>query len=461
MKQITKQDIFETVPVPKAVASLAIPTILGMLVSIIYNLADTFFVGQTGDPNQVAAVTITSPIFMLMMAVGNIFGMGSASFISRSLGSKDYKNVKGTSSFSFYCCLIVGLAVTAIGLPLIDKIINLLGSSPKTFGFAYDYLSIILIGAASCVLSFALGQIIRSEGASKEAMFGMMLGTVINIILDPIFIIYLKMGVKGAAIATIIANVISVVYYIIYLIWRSEYLSISPRFFKPTAAIAKNVFLIGAPASLTNILVGLAQVFLNNFAASYGDTVVAALGIVGRIMMFPVLISIGLCQGAQPIIGYNYSANNLGRMKETLKFTGAVGTIISVFITILILIVGKYALGLFIDDAETVELGTRFLSANIISIPFFGIMFLFISTFQALGKAVPSLILAVSRQGLVFIPVLFLTNMLFGLKGIVYSQPIADIASTFISVTMAYFVFRKDFKKSSAITLDTQNTPEV
>ncbi|MEG1437265.1 MAG: MATE family efflux transporter, partial [Oscillospiraceae bacterium] len=291
------------------------------------------------------------------------------------------------------------------------------------------------------------GQIIRAEGAAKESMTGMMLGTVINIILDPLFILGFKMGVFGAAFATIIANVISVVYYIIYLIKRSENLSISPKKFKPTSSIVKNIFSIGAPASLTNMLVGLASIFLNNYAVLYGDTVVAALGIVNKIMMLPVLISIGLCQGVQPLIGYNYSANNIKRMKDTLKFTGILGTGISVFITVLLFFIGKYAVNIFINDPQTVELGTHFLRVCLISIPFFGIMFLFISTFQALGKALPSLVLAISRQGLVFIPVLALGNYFFGLNGIVYAQPIADIASTIISVVMAYFVFRKDFNK--------------
>ncbi|MEG0979142.1 MAG: MATE family efflux transporter [Oscillospiraceae bacterium] len=447
MKKVSKQEIFETVPVPRAIANLAIPTVMGMLVTIIYNLADTFFVGQIGDPNQVAAVAITSPIFMILMAVGNIFGMGSGSLISRSLGSKDFENVKRTSSFSFYSCIILGLVVAVVGLPFIKNIIHLLGSSPNTFEFARQYLNVIIVGAPFIILAFALGQIIRAEGAAKESMTGMMLGTVINIILDPLFILGFKMGVFGAAFATIIANVISVVYYIIYLIKRSENLSISPKKFKPTSSIVKNIFSIGAPASLTNMLVGLASIFLNNYAVLYGDTVVAALGIVNKIMMLPVLISIGLCQGVQPLIGYNYSANNIKRMKDTLKFTGILGTGISVFITVLLFFIGKYAVNIFINDPQTVELGTHFLRVCLISIPFFGIMFLFISTFQALGKALPSLVLAISRQGLVFIPVLALGNYFFGLNGIVYAQPIADIASTIISVVMAYFVFRKDFNK--------------
>ncbi len=447
MNTKSKQDVFETMPVPKAIANLAIPTILGMLVTIIYNLADTFFVGQIGDPNQVAAVTITTPVFMMLMGIGNLFGMGSASYISRLLGSKSYDDVKRTSSFSFYSCIIVGALVTVICTPLINKIIKIIGSSKNTFDFAHQYLVVLVIGAVFIILSFALGQIIRSEGAAKEAMIGMMIGTVTNIILDPIFINAFDWGVLGAAVATIIANVISVIYYIIYLIRKSEYLSISPKFFKPTSAIVKNIISIGTPASLTNILMSISAILLNIYAVSYGDTVVAALGIVNKINMLPVLLAIGLCQGVQPLIGYNYASGNHLRMKKAMKLTGIIGTVGSVLIMLLLYFISKDVVKIFIDDVQTVKLGTQFLRVNLISMPFFGILFLFTSTFQALGKALPSLFLAVSRQGFIFIPVLILGNTLFGLDGIVYAQPIADIACAIMSAVMALIVFKKDIKK--------------
>jgi len=443
MKKYSKQYIFETMPVPQAIAKLAIPTILGMLVTVVYNLADTFFVGQIGDRNQVAAVTIAMPIFMILMAFGNLFGVGSSSFISRLLGAKDYDTVKKTSAFSFYSCIIVGVIVAIIGTVFIENIIHLLGSSDNTFKFARQYLSAIFFGAPFVILSFAMGQMIRAEGASKEAMMGMMLGTVINIALDPILILYFKMGVYGAAVATIFANCISVVYYIIYFIKHSEFLSISPINYNPTIAIVKNILAIGTTASLTNVLMSISSIVLNNFAVEYGDTVVAALGIVNRIIMLPVLLTIGLCQGVQPIIGYTYAANNRARMKETMKRTGIIGTVVAITITVLLYFVGENAVKIFIDDAQTVELGAKFLRNNLISIPFLGLLFLFSFTFQALGKAFPSLLLAISRQGFVFIPTLIFGNMLFGLNGIVFAQPIADIFSAFMSVIMAIFVFKK------------------
>lgn len=448
MQKHSKQYIFESMPVPQAIAKLAVPTILGMLVTVIYNLADTFFVGQIGDPNQVAAVTISMPIFMILMAFGNLFGVGSSSFISRLLGTKDYDTVKKTSAFSFYSCIIVGVIVAIVGSVFIEDILHLLGSSNNTFDFARQYLSVIFFGAPFVVLSFAMGQMIRAEGASKNAMIGMMLGTVINIILDPILILRFEMGVYGAAVATIFANCISVLYYIIYFIRRSEFLSISPKDYKPTTSIVKNILAIGTTASITNLLMSISSIILNNFAVEYGDTVVAAFGIINRILMLPALLSIGLCQGVQPLIGYNYAANNRERMNETMKITGIVGTVVAIIITVFLYFAGGNAVKVFIDDAHTIELGTQFLRNNLISIPFFGVLFLFSFTFQALGKAIPSLILAVSRQGFVFIPALIIGNMVFGLNGIVFAQPIADIFSAFMSVIMAMFVLKnqKDSK---------------
>lgn len=449
MNKFSKQEVFETMPVPKAVANLAIPTILGMLVIIIYNLADTFFVGQIGDPNQVAAVTISTPIFIILLAFGNLFGLGGGSYISRLLGSKDYDNVKKTTSFAFYSCIIVGALVAILGTIFLDDIIHLLGSSKNTFQFSKDYLFTVILGAPAIIASCALGQLIRSEGAAKESMIGMMLGTIINIILDPIFIIGLKMGVFGAAIATVIANAISVVYFIIYLIKSSEFLSISPKHFKPKAIIVKNVFAIGTPAALTSALFSFSTILLNNFAVTFGDTTVAAIGIVGKINLLPVYLAMGLGQGVQPLVGYSYAANNMTRLKKTINYAAVVGTIFEVLITILLFFVGEFAVGIFINDVETVELGVKFLRINLISMPIFGILFLLMNTFQALGKAIPSLFLSIARQGFVFIPVLIIGTRLFGLNGIVYSQPIADIACAIMSVIMALIVFRKDFKSES------------
>lgn len=435
-----ENEIFEKLPIPKAIIKLALPTMLGMLVIIIYNLADTFFVGQLNDANQVAAVTIAMPIFMCLMSFGSIFGIGGGSYISRLLGQKRADQCRKASSVAFYSAFALGIICLIAGLLGINPILNAIGASQMTFDFAKSYLVIIIGGAPFVILSFSLGQTIRAEGAAKNAMLGMMLGTVINIILDPILILHLKMGVAGAAYATIFANIVSVLYYIVYMLKKSKNLSVLPSDFKISREIMKNIFSIGLPASLNTVLISFSNIVLNNYAASYGDNVVAALGIVSKAIMLPVMLLIGLAQGVQPLIGYNYASGDHTRLHNVIRTTGIAGTIIGVTFTILMFFASPYIIGAFLKDAEVIAIGTGFLRVNIVSVPFMGCLFLMVNTFQAMGKAVPSMILSVSRQGIIFLPVLIISNALIGLSGLVYAQPTADICSTLLSIFLYYKV---------------------
>lgn len=437
--QNKRVEIFETLAIPKAVLNLALPTMMGMLVSVIYNLADTFFVGQLNDPFQVAAVTITMPIFLFLMAFGSIFGIGGGAYISRLLGMKDYEKVKRTSSFAFYASIIIGLVCTFLALIFMPALLKLSGASANTYGFAKSYLTVIAIGAPVIVLGFSLGQLIRAEGSSKDAMIGMMLGTVINIILDPILILWAGWGVQGAAIATVIANLISVLYYLRYFNRGSSVLSVSFSLFSFDWKIISEVFSIGIPASLNSLLMSSSTVVLNNFAASYNDNVVAALGVVSRINMLPIFLLIGLAQGVQPLLGYNYASGDLKRMKEAMKFTGILSAIIGSFFSLLFFLTGRKLVRLFIDDLNVIHLGEQFIKVIIISLPVLGVLMLITVTFQAIGAARPSLILSISRQGFIFLPVIIIGNYFFGVDGLVFAQPLADIGS----VVLALFLFRK------------------
>lgn len=446
-----ENELFEKLPIPKAIIKLALPTMLGMLVTIIYNLADTFFVGQLNDANQVAAVTIAMPVFMCLMSFGSIFGIGGGSYISRLLGQKRIQQCRQVSSVSFYSAFIVGIFCIAVGLLAINPILNAIGASEMTFDFAKSYLVIIIGGAPFVILSFSLGQTIRAEGAAKNAMLGMMLGTVLNIILDPILILYLKMGVAGAAYATIFANIVSVAYYVVYMLKKSKNLSVLPKDVHISGEIFKNIFLIGLPASVNTILYSFSNIVLNNFAAGYGDNVVAALGIVAKANMLPVMLLIGLAQGVQPLIGYNYASGNHTRMHSVIRTTGIAGTTIGVVFTILIFAASPYIIGAFLQDAQVIAMGTGFLRVNIISVPFMGCLFLMINTFQAMGNAVPSMILSVSRQGIVFLPVLIVSNAIIGLNGLVYAQPAADICSTLLAVFLYYKTSKSKFTENCAL----------
>ncbi|WKY48922.1 MATE family efflux transporter [Eubacteriaceae bacterium ES3] len=438
-----KQDLFEKYPIPKAVMTLAIPTMLSMLVTIIYNMADTFFVGQTGDPNQVAAVTLAMPIFFLLMAFGNVFGIGGGAYISRLLGERRLEDIKHTSSFNFYGAIAIGIVGMLIFILFMEPILSVAGASEYTIGFATGYLRIIAIGAVAVTLQCTLSQIVRSVGAAKESMIGMMLGTIINIILDPIMILFLNLGVVGAAWATIIGNACAVLYFIIYIMRHSDVLSINPKDFRVESHILRNTFAIGIPASVNNVLMSFSMMILNNFASAYGDIVIASLGVAGRVFSIVVMLSIGLAMGIQPFIGYNYAQKKYHRMNDAIKFTAVVGMIMGTVIMVIMMLFSTEIVTFFINDAEVILNGSHMLVIQMIVSPILILQFIVMTVYQALGKAIPSLILTVTRQGLAFFPVLIIGSSLFGLQGIIWAQPLADIFSVILAVTMYAFTYRK------------------
>ena len=437
-----KQDVFQHMPVPKAVATLAIPTVLSMLVTVIYNMADTFFVGQTNDANQVAAVSLTMPVFFILMAFGNMFGIGGSSFISRLLGQGEHEKVKKVSSFCFYGSIIISVAMMFAFLLGMSVILKLMGADANTELFARDYLTVIAYGAPFVILSTMFGNLVRGEGASKTAMIGMMIGTILNIILDPIMILWMDMGVTGAALATIIGNIASVIYYIFYFIKGNSSLSISYKDFKVVGIIG-GVLAIGIPASLNNILMSTSNIVLNNFLKDYGTLPVAAMGVAMKANMLLILMQLGIAMGIQPLVGYCYGARNYKRMKAVMKFSMMCTVIMGTILTIVYFIATKPIIRIFIDNPEVTKLGVSMLRASMLAGPVIGVLFVFNFTIQAMGKAIPSLIITISRQGLVFVPVLFLSNYLFGLDGIIYSQAISDIAALLMAATAFFLIYRK------------------
>jgi putative MATE family efflux protein len=432
----TKTALFETASIPRAVMSFGLPMMFGMLVTIVYIIVDTFFVARTGDPNQVAAVTVCMPVFMLCMGLGNIFGVGGASYISRLLGEKDHDRVKKTSAFVFYASLGFAVAGTGLVFLFMPGILRLIGTSPFTEGFARSYLSWIAAGAPGIVLSFGLGQILRSTGAAKEAMTGMILGTVLNIILDPIMILALDMGVVGAAVATVISNVLPVLYYLRLIASRDSLLSIRPRDFSLEPRIVRSVLAIGIPTALSELLMSAANMLLNRFASAYGDTFLAAMGIAYTVVMVPSMLVMGLSQGIQPLIGYTYTAKLHRRLKGVLKFTLLTTTVFGATLAVLIWLFGGNTISLFMDNESVVEHGRRIVRFLVWSMPFLGAQFVLSTVFQSLGKAKQTLALSVARQGLVLMPLLILFNMFIGQDGIILAQPVSDVASLLISVAL-------------------------
>lgn len=436
------QELFEHAPVPKAVAVMAIPTIITMLVVVIYNMADTFFIGQTGDAMQVAAVSLTTPVFMVFMALGNLFGIGGSSAISRALGEKKQEHAKHISSFCCYGSLGLGVVMMVLLLPFMTPLLRMIGASGNTIEYARQYLVVITIGCPFIMFSTAFGNILRGEGAAKESMVGNMIGTITNIILDPIMILMLGWGVAGAAIATIIGNMAASLFYVSYFLRKKSVLSIAFSDLRLEGHIVSNVTAIGIPASLNNILMSFANIILNNVLASYGDNPVAAMGVAMKANMLVVLLQIGLCAGIQPLIGYNYGARNQDRLKKIFKFTGVCAVIMGTVLTLLMIVAREGIIRAFINDAGVVDSGIQMMIALQMSGPLIGILFLCINTLQGMGKAMPSLILTICRQGLVFVPLVLGLNALFGLDGVIYAQATADYISIVLSVLICVMVFK-------------------
>ena len=437
------KELFETMKVSKAVWTLALPTILAMLVTVIYNVADTFFIGQTGDTAQVAAISLAMPVFMLMMAFGVLFGTGASTTISRNLGEGKSERVKHLSSFAFYGSIITGIIVGALLLIFIDPITQALGASPDTQGHIIQYLKYIAFGAPFIIISNAFGNIVRSEGNAKAAMLGMMIGTFTNIILDPIMILAMDMGVSGAAIATVIGNIVATIYYAYYLKHSDTIMSISIKYFKINDGILKDVFSIGIPGALNNLLMTFSFIFLNVYLAGYGDYAVAAMGIASKGSMMIAMLFIGFAMGAQPLLGYSYGAKNKKRLIEIIRYCVKFSIAFGVVLSSAFFLIAPQFVQSFIDDPAIFEIGTKMFRAVVSTGPILGILFISMMTIQAMGKAKSALILTISRQGLVFLPTLIIANSLFGLEGLIWAQPIADIFTT----ALALYLLRHNLKE--------------
>ena len=438
----TNKELFEDAPVSKAVALMAIPTMVSMLVVVIYNMADTFFIGQTGDPLQVAAVSLATPVFMIFMALGNLFGIGGSSAISRALGEKRIRRAWNTSSFCCYGSLGLGVIVAVISVVCMNPILKLIGASANTIDYAREYLTCIAVGAPFVIFATAFANILRGEGAARESMIGNLIGTIVNIILDPVMILWLGWGVFGAALATVIGNIAACIFYLQYFARKKSNLSIRPKDFKMGENIALGVAAIGVPASLNNILMSCANIVLNLALVGYGDTPVAAMGVALKSNMLVVLLQIGLCAGIQPLIGYNYGARNKKRLIQVFRFTGICAVIMGTVLTVVMMIARRYLIQIFINDPEVIAYGIKMVIALQLSGPFIGILFLCINTIQGMGKALPSLILTICRQGLIFIPSIIILNRVFGLDGVIYAQPVADYLSIIIGIIICVGLFK-------------------
>ena len=448
MQDENKIDLFERIPIPKAVARLAIPTILSSLVMVLYNLADTYFVGMLNDPVQNAAVTLAAPVLLAFNAVNNLFGVGTSSMMSRALGRKEFETVKKSSVFGFYCALAFALMFSLFCTVFKQPLLILLGATPKTIDATAAYMKwTVNFGAAPAIMNVVMAYMVRSEGAALHASLGTMSGCLLNIFLDPIFILpgSLNMGAAGAGLATFLSNCFACCYFflLMFIKRKNTYVCINPRRFAIRKAIVFGICGVGIPASIQNLLNVTGMTILNNFASSYGEDAVAAMGITQKVNTVPMQIALGLSQGIMPLVSYTYASGNHKRMKNTIFFTGkiVVGFTASVF---LIYYIGAGGvISLFMKNEAIIAYGTRFLRGFCLGLPFLCMDFLAVGVFQAVGMGREALIFAIMRKIILEIPALYLWNYLFPLYGLAYAQFTAEV----VLATAAVIVLARLFKR--------------
>lgn len=434
-------------PVATAILKMAIPVVCGMMVQVLYNLVDTFFIGQLGDKDQLAAANITTPLFMLLMAIATIVSTGAASYISRSLGKKDNATADKTLSTGVAICTGIGAIVTIVGLMFIGPFITILGASASVYPYAYQYAFIMILGAVPVMLNYTGGQLLRSEGATMPSILGMLIGTVVNVILDPIFIFGFNMGIQGAAIATVLGNMAALGYYAYYYLSGKSLVKLKIKCISGAKDIWGEIFAIGLPAALSQFLMSGALIVCNNLARPYGDNAIAGMGVSAKLMYIGTFIFMGFAAGCQPLIGYSYGAKNFPRVRSIIK-TGAGLTVgIGVALTILFAIFASGLISIFAKDLpEVIKQGTTVLRISMFSFLVLGPQMLATTAIQAFGKANASLVLSIARQGLFYIPLLFLLNNSFGFKGLLWAQPLSDGITLVLGIVLLSNILKKSLK---------------
>jgi putative MATE family efflux protein len=432
----------KTAPVGTAIIRMALPMIAAMVAQSIYNMTDLFFIGQTGDPNMVAAVSLAFPLFMLSQCLGTIFAVGSSTYISRCLGEKNTVEARYANSVSFYIVFFAGLVLAAVLWIFKTPILQLIGTSESTFTHTDGYFSVVVLFMAFAAAANALGGQMRSEGATDKAMILQMSGIVLNIILDPIFILYFDWGTAGAAWATVAGQILSFSYGVWYFLSKKTNLLINPFDYKPNKTMLFQMLSIGVPAGLSFLIMSVSNILGNRIASSYGDHVIAGNGVQMRITSFIFMIILGLNNGYQPFAGYNYGAKQFERFRKGFKLTLLYGIILCSIGCVLLLVFGDTIIRFFINDAKTIEAGAAMLRVFVCGLPFFSLQVTLMTTFQALGKPIESTIITLGRQLLFYVPLLYLLNYFFGFSGFIWAQPAADILTTGIAVMLSRSLFR-------------------
>ncbi len=448
MKDTQKAELFEHTPIPNAVMKLAVPTIVSSLVMVIYNLADTYFVGMLNDPIQNSAVTLAAPVLLAFNAVNNLFGVGTSSMMSRALGRKDYETVYESSALGFYCALLSAALFSLFYTALHTPFLRILGADGTTVEATAAYLRwTVSFGAVPSILNVVMAYLVRSEGSSLHASIGTMSGCLLNILLDPVFILPwgLNMGAAGAGLATFLSNSVACAYFFVLLFVRrgKTYVCVSPARLRCRKAIIAGIGAVGIPAAIQNLLNVTGMTVLNNFTSAFGSDAVAAMGIAQKVNMVPVQIALGFSQGVMPLVGYSYAAGNAERLKKTILYAGRIILVFMAVVTVGYYMGAGALSALFMENPSVIAYGTRFLRGLCLAMPFLCMDFLGVGVFQSCGLGRNALLFAVLRKIVLEIPALFLLNALFPLYGLAYAQFVAEVVLSAAAVAVLYRLIRR------------------
>lgn len=431
-------DLFEKAPIPKVYMKMAMPVVMGMIVTLIYNLVDTYFIALTGNTNLIAGISLCAPLFTLMLAIGDIFGIGGSSVISRILGAHDIDDAKQKSVLCFYSSIVVGIVFTIFMLVFKKKILLLLGATDATYEYAAQYYFWLILGAVFIIFSLVPSNLLRAEGLATASMIGSVAGTIINIILDPIMIFGLGLGAAGAAIATIIGYICTCGFFAIYIIKKCQVLTLDIKVLKFDIVSMGAILGIGLPSSITNLMQTIGITLTNRFLQPYGDDKIAIMGIVLKIVNIAALIIVGLAFGGQALVGYNYGAQLKKRLREAIGFGIAVTAGTGIFFLIVLSLLAEPLISRFLTDSAMIETGAMMLRYQLLGMPLMGMCLIVICTLQATGKGIGALILSACRQGIIFLPVIIILSSISGFDGVIRAQFIADLGTTII----AFIIFR-------------------
>ncbi len=435
-------ELFESAPIPRAVATLAIPTVITQLINIVYNYADAWYVGRTGDPAMVAAMSVSLPVYIFIAALANLFGIGGASAISRSLGQKKTTRARKIFAFSLYGGMAAAVLYTVVILITRPQLIWLIGGNEESYPYVYSYMFwTIILGTIPTLGNVLCGHLVRSIGAAKEASIGMSMGGVLNIILDPIFMFVILppgMEVVGAAIATFLSNCCAMLYFAVYLIRHRDnpVFTISPSDVTFSDGIPGEVISIGVPAALQTTLAMVSNIFANALVVEYGSAAVAGMGIAKKINMLAFNTSMGLTQGILPIVAYNFGARNYDRMKRVVIYTAKVAMVITLTCLVAFRLFAVQMVTFFIAEPESVQYGAQFLRVIAFAAPLCAVSYLINVVFQAGGRRKSSLLLSVMRKGIVDIPAMFVFSSMIGLQGVVWATPFAEVISAAVAAVL-------------------------